>query len=237
MTKSTTLNYTIAILAAVAMVFAVATPAFAAVNSSSIVVTTVNQGTINNGTISFSHSGLNAAGGSTGGAGGVGGSVSSAGDNNNGGAAAGNGGNGGNGGDGGFVETGASTANAGTENGLNGTDLEVDLTNATDNGEDVNSTRVRVDTDNDDEDNVINNLTGAGALSGQNAAAGSAGGTGGTGGAVAGGTGDFNNGGATSGHGGSGGAGSIGGTIRTGASSSTSGSINLLNTSIVRVRL
>jgi hypothetical protein len=224
-----TMKKLLAIGASIAM-FATATPAFAAMNSSSISVTTTNSGTINNGTIAFSHSGMNIAGGSTGGNGGNGGSVLSAGSNNNGGAGAGDGGNGGNASDGGFVDTGAASADAGTENGLNGTDVDVQVPT------DMNSSSAAVDTDNTSPANEINNLTGAGALSGMNAAAGSDGGSGGTGGTVDGGAGTFNNGGATSGRGGSGGTGGIGGTVRTGASTSQSGSINLLNTTIVRVR-
>ena len=64
-----------------------------------------------------------------------------------------------------------------------------------------------------------------------------AGGNGGVGGVVDSGAGDENNGGARAGTGGSGGAGGLGGTVGTGNAASTAGTINMLNTTILRVRL
>lgn len=209
------------------------TPAFAAMNSSSITITTTNRGSIDNVTTADARTGLNTALGSLGGAGGVGGGVTSAGGNNNGGAGAGNGGNGGAAGAGGYVETGDATADAGSTNDLNGTNVEVQVPT------DMNSSAVGVDTDNDREfptQNHIDNFTDARSRTGANSALGSAGGTGGTGGEVDGGDGNFNNGGATSGNGGTGGTGGMGGTVLTGAARAESGTFNFLNTSIVRVR-
>ncbi len=235
MTKSITLNYAIVAFVAVAMVLAYASPAFAAVNSTKITITTTNSGVINNNTQADSHTGENLALGSQGGNGGNGGVVAAgSGDENNGGAAAGNGGNGGNGGAGGLINTGDATADAGTENSLNGTDVEVAFD--CDCG-DINSVTLEVDTDNSSTDNEINNNTQARARTGQNLALGSQGGTGGVGGDVAAGTGSENNGGASAGHGGAGGAGGLGGEVNTGDANSTSGTINLLNTTIIRVRM
>lgn len=233
MTKSITMNYAVAAALTAAMVlafFASAATASAAMNSSSIFISTTNQGTIGNLTEAMSHSGFNSALGSVGGTGGVGGAVVSDGSNNNGAASAGDGGAGGNGGEGGLVETGDTDAVAGTENGLNGTDIDVQVPT------DMNSSSADVVTDNDDPFNVIANATRGDARSGENSALGSVGGDGSDGGVVAGGQGDYNNGGAASGTGGAGGAGNVGGTIRTGASRSEAGTINLLNTSIIRVR-
>src|SRR3989344_1997641 len=114
MTKSITLNYTIAASVAVAMVFAAATPAFAAVNSTRITINVTNRGTIDNVTQADSHTGNNTALGSVGGSGGTGGSVtnSGGGNENNGGASAGNGGSGGSGGAGGAGGTGGASAGA-----------------------------------------------------------------------------------------------------------------------------
>jgi len=235
MTKSITINFAIVAIVAAAMILATAVPAFAAVNSTRITITTTNQGSISSNTQADSHTGQNIALGSQGGAGGSGGSVTGGGGSeNNGGAAAGNGGNGGNGGAGGFVQTGNASANAGSENSLNGTDVEVDFT--CDCG-DINSVTLDVATDNDDVDNTIESNTQARGRSGQNLALGSLGGSGGTGGGIDGAGGSENNGGATAGHGGAGGTGGLGGEIITGNASSTSGSLNLLNTTIVRVRL
>jgi len=234
MTKSITLNYAIVAFAVVALVFASVTPAFAAVNSTSITITTTNRGTIDNTTQADAHSGQNIALGSIGGVGGLGGNVTSAGNENNGGAVAGNGGNGGNGGAGGFVQTGDASAEAGSENSLNGSDVEVALD--CDCG-DINSVTIGVDTNNNDINNNINNTTQARGRSGQNLALGSEGGDAGNGGVIDGGAGSENNGGATSGSGGAGGAGGLGGEIHTGSATSKSGSVNLLNTTFVRVRI
>ncbi|MEY4747015.1 MAG: hypothetical protein RLZZ416_64 [Candidatus Parcubacteria bacterium] len=214
--------------------FAIATPAFAAINSTHITITTTNRGTINNLTGADSHTGGNVALGSEGGAGGAGGNVDGGtGSENNGGASAGNGGNGGAGGAGGFIATGNASADAGTSNDLNDTDVGVETT--CDCG-DLNSVTVDLTTDNEDPNNTINNLTGARARSGDNVALGSLGGAGNSGGTVTA-DGSENNGGAKAGTGGTGGAGGLGGEIHTGAASSTSGTINMLNTTMVRVRL
>ena len=217
--------------------FAIATPAFAAVNSTHITINVTNRGSIDNDTSARSHTGDNHAYGSTGGNGGVGGDVLSQGSENNGGATAGNGGNGGNGGAGGLVTTGDADAQAATQNDLNNTDAAVEL--GCDCG-DVNSVTIDLTVDNAREyptQNHIDNDTRAKARTGENTADGSVGGLGGTGGTVDGGTGSENNGGARSGSGGSGGAGGLGGTIGTGNASSSSGTINMLNTIMLRVRL
>ena len=150
MTKSITLNYTIAASVAVAMVFAAATPAFAAVNSTRITINVTNRGTIDNVTQADSHTGNNTALGSVGGSGGTGGSVtnsgggnennggasagnggvggvvdSGAGDENNGGASAGTGGAGGAGGLGGTIVTGNASSQSAAVNLLNTTFLRV----------------------------------------------------------------------------------------------------------------
>src|SRR3989344_9451791 len=146
MTKSIGLNSTIAVVAALAMVFAYAGIADAAVNSTSITLTITNRGTIVNTTTADARTGLNTAEGSVGGAGGAGGDVTSAGSENNGGAMAGNGGNGGNGGAGGLVQTGDATSEAGSENGLNGTDAEIAFDCECG---DINSVTINAEVDND----------------------------------------------------------------------------------------
>jgi len=225
-----------AVATALAM-FAGATPAFAAVNSSSITITTTNRGTIDNNTSAKSHTGDNTAEGSVGGRGGVGGDVTSDGNNNNGGAMTGEGGNGGNGGAGGLVDTGNASADAKTDNALNTTEVDMDLVSAAVAG--FNSTALLVNTDNGQcgECNKITNDTRARARSGENTAEGSVGGNADNAGDVEGGTGNFNNGGATTGDGGNGGAGGLGGTVFTGNADSKSATVNLLNTILVRVRI
>ena len=234
MTKSITLNYTIVALAAIAMVFAYTGVANAAVNSTKINIVTINRGNIDNVTTADSHTGNNTALGSTGGAGGLGGDVVSAGNENNGGASAGNGGSGGSAGAGGFVETGDASADAGTENSLNGTDAEVAFDCECG---DINSVTLDLITDNNDYNNKILNRTGATARSGDNRAEGSVGGVGGVGGDVSGGTGSENNGGASAGTGGAGGAGGLGGEVHTGKADSKSAAVNWLNTTFLRVRM
>src|SRR3989344_3261227 len=127
MTKSITLNYTIAALVAFGMVLATATPAFAAVNSTRITINVTNRGTIDNVTQADSHTGANIALGSVGGSGGTGGAVtnSGGGGENNGGAKAGTGGAGGSGGLGGTVLTGNASSTSGAINLLNTTFLRV----------------------------------------------------------------------------------------------------------------
>ena len=83
---------------------------------------------------------------------------------------------------------------------------------------------------------TITNVTQADSNTGSNLALGSVGGSGARGGDITS-SGSNNNGGATSGSGGAGGAGGLGGTIGTGAANATSGTINLLNTTLVRVRI
>src|SRR3989344_2524320 len=75
MTKSITLNYTVAALVAVALVFFSAAPAFAAINSSYIKIEAKNSGTINNFTSSKAYTCSNTAEGSYGGKGGSGGDI------------------------------------------------------------------------------------------------------------------------------------------------------------------
>jgi len=204
------------------------------INSSLIDIRISNAGRISNTTTSDANTGGNSAGGSTGGSGGTGGNVTSgAGDENNGGATAGNGGNGGNGGAGGFVQTGDASAEAGSENALNSTDVDVELGCGCG---DINGLTALIDIDNDDPNNRILNLTRARGRTGDNNADGSTGGSAGNGGQISAGTGDNNNGGATGGSGGAGGAGDLGGEILTGAAISKSGSVNLLNTSFIRLR-
>ena len=121
MTKSITLNYAVAVLAAFAMVFAYAGIADAAINSSSITIKTTNRGSIKNVTTATAHTGANDAEGSVGGRGGDGGDVEGDGGGsfNNGGATTGNGGDGGNAGIGGEVLTGNASSTSGTINFLN----------------------------------------------------------------------------------------------------------------------
>lgn len=219
--------------ATVLAMFAGALPASAAMNSSSITISTVNRGSIDNDTSAKSHTGENYALGSVGGRGGAGGDVTSAGDFNNGGADTGNGGTGGNGGAGGLVDTGDASATADTNNGLNLTDVEVAVPT------DMNSSGLAIATDNNrlfPTQNHIDNDTRARARTGENTADGSVAGNADDAGSVEGGTGDNNNGGATTGNGGNGGAGGLGGTVLTGRADSVSGTVNVLNAIIVRVR-
>ncbi|OGG57859.1 hypothetical protein A2765_06625 [Candidatus Kaiserbacteria bacterium RIFCSPHIGHO2_01_FULL_56_24] len=254
MTKSITLNYTVAALVAAALVLFSAAPAFAAINSSYIKIETKNSGKITNVTSSKADTGDNYAGGSYGGDGGNGGDVEAeaeAGDDyksdasangNNGGALAGDGGNGGNASFGGTVKTGDATSVADTQNGLNSTEVDLDVKG------DMNSTVLKVEADNAEECgcNEIKNDTKSRARTGDNRAKGSYGGDGGRGGEIeaeaeADGDGDAeangNNGGAVAGNGGTGGSGDAGGLVETGEADSTSGTINLLNTLLVRLSI
>lgn len=224
----------LASVTALAMVFAFATPAAAAVNSSYIKVEISNSGSIENYTKASSNTGENWAGGSKGGRGGSGGDVGvdGSGEFNNGAAEAGNGGHGGNASAGGLVHTGDAMADAGTMNSLNTNDVQIDLY-----GEDMNSSKLKVELENGEECgcNTIANETRARARTGDNDAEGSKGGKGGYGGDVEASSGDNNNGGAVAGHGGHGGAGGLGGEVRTGHAVSNAGVVNMLNNSIVRV--
>lgn len=201
-----------------------------------ITIIICNSGTITSTTTAEAETGTNVAQGSSGGDGGNGGDVDPLGDENNGGASAGNGGNGGNGGAGGFIQSGDATSDAGSLNGLNRTEAEVGRD--CDCG-DINGMTVTIVVDNDPAlpaQNTITNLSRSRARSGDNVADGSSGGNGGAGGSVDGGPGNENNGGASAGNGGAGGGSAIGGTIQTGAASSTSGSLNLLNFTRTHVR-
>jgi hypothetical protein len=217
-----------------------AVPALADVNSSFIKIETSNTGSIENHTSAKSETGGNWAGGSRGGRGGSGGDVEvdGSGDYNNGGAVAGDGGTGGNSDIGGTVSTGNADAHATTENTLNDTFVDMDLY-----GEDVNSSKIKVLTSNYsdncecDDSNVIDNRTKARARTGDNDADGSKGGKGGSGGDVEASTGDNNNGGSEAGWGGNGGSSSDGGWIETGAATSNASAVNVLNATLVRVRL
>lgn len=215
--------------------FATATPAMAAVNSSSINITNINSGQVTSDTNAVANTGINFAGGSTGGNGENGGNSGTATQNGNDGNAtsgnAGNGGNGGNGGAGGLVVTGEARADAGAINSANS-----------------NSTRVRVDGGLNSSSlgatqvngGAIDQDTNALASSGVNAADGSTGGNGDNGGNSGNVTKSGNTGNATSGSGGAGGhggAGGEGGTVMTGASRSNAGAVNVLNTNFIRVRI
>jgi hypothetical protein len=151
---------------------------------------------------------------------------------NNGGAKAGNGGNGGTASDGGFVTTGDANADAGSLNSVNSNDTKVNIGHHAD----MNSSALAVAGSNS---GAVVDVTAAAADTGTNNARGSRGGRGGSGGEVE--SNGFlstgNNGGASAGQGGTGGNGGIGGTVGTGNSTSNSGSINVLNTNIVRVRI
>lgn len=235
MTKANMFGKAAAVATVLAM-FAGAIPASAAMNSSSITITTTNRGTINNDTSAKSRTGENLALGSLGGRGGDGGDVTSDGDFNNGGAGTGEGGNGGNGGAGGLVDTGNASSDAATDNALNTTEVDMDLVSAAVAG--FNSTALLVNTDNGECDcNTITNDTRARSRTGYNKAEGSVGGNADDAGEVDGGTGNNNNGGATTGDGGNGGAGGLGGTVLTGNADSKSATVNLLNTILVRVRI
>ena len=204
----------------------------------SITIRVCNSGTIGNTTTALSSTGGNFGGGSVGGRGGRGGSVNATlGNENNGGASGGNGGSGGSASAGGFVQTGNASADAGTLNDVNSTDAEVE---GCDCPGDINGLTIEANIDNNrvaPTQNHINNFTDARSRSGANVALGSDGGNAGDGGVVTSGAGNENNGGASAGTGGTGCSGDVGGTIVTGNSNSTSGAINLLNNTFIRVRL
>ena len=224
-----TIKKTAAIVAAVAMISPVA--AFADMNSSAIVIAAQNNGVLISNTTSNASTGSNTAGGSRGGRGGSGGDVEGgAGVGNNGGATAGNGGTGGNGGPGGLVTTGDAESDAGSMSSLNSNDIDVGG-----DGEDMNSSAVAVLLDNASGISMLAQNTGAAATTGDNTARGSRGGRGGSGGEVEA-DGSGNNGGATAGTGGHGGTGGLGGEVVTGGSTSNAGSIQMMNTNLVRVR-
>ena len=175
---------------------------------------------------------------------------------------AGSGGNGGDGGPGGLVDTGDAEANSGSLNTLNSVEIDVQAADCGCNdGHQSHGWGRRGDTDIDNSVNLalsnegeILSLTDAGANSGDNKAKGSYGGDGSYGGnggeggrakVEGGGFWDWNdnfhgsvaNGGdgGQGGDGGNGGDGDVGGTIRTGRAESNSGSINVMNSTIVRV--
>src|SRR3989344_3359314 len=147
MTKSITLNYAVAVLIAAALVLFMAAPAFAAINSSYIKIEASNIGKIKNTTTSEAKTGGNTAEGSYGGEGGSGGDEydGAEANGNNGGALAGDGGNGGNASFGGLVNTGDATSDATTSNGLNSTDVQLDVDG------DMKSTVLKVEAENDEE--------------------------------------------------------------------------------------
>ncbi len=218
-----------------------AVPAFADVNSSAIKIETRNSGTIDNYTSAKAETGGNWAGGSKGGRGGKGGEVEvdGSGDYNNGGASAGFGGHGGIADIGGTVKTGDADAHSSTENFLNSTDVDVDLY-----GEDLNSSKIKVETYNDTDncecegdDNNIKNRTKSRARTGDNSSEGSEGGKGGKGGDVEASSGDNNNGGAYAGDAGHGGSSNDGGWVETGDADAMSEVVNVVNETLVRVRL
>ena len=225
---------TLAALTALGML-ATATPAFAAVNSSSLVISNSNSGDVTSNTTAVSNTGLNLAGGSTGGNGSNGGnSCAATMGGNNGNADSGNagsGGNGGNGGNGGWVETGDAHANAAALNTANTNDTSVRVRGGLNS-----SSAVAVQANDGD----IDETTTALASTGLNAAVGSTGGTGDNGGNSGAANQNGNQGNANSGTGGAGGhggAGGEGGTVKTGVSRSNSGAVNVLNTNFLRVRI
>jgi hypothetical protein len=242
----------------------------------SVTIKVWNMGAIMNMTGAVANTGGNYAGGSYGGNGGDGAEGGHGGDANvdgyglaeggNGGEG-GEGGEGGNGGPGGLVETGDATANAGSMNTVNSTDIDVEQADCGCDDEmdgwydalgnfhpyrngDVNNT-VEIEVENE---GVVADATVAGANSGENQADGSYGGNGGNGdegghggeaNASQGETGcgcDVYPGqahagnGAMGGHGGNGGVGDVGGTIRTGRAMADAGTINVVNTNLIRVR-
>ena len=208
-------------------------PACPPVSSGGITINICNSGSITNSTSAKSSTGGNTAGGSVGGRGGAGGDISSSGNNNNGGASGGSGGNGGNGGAGGLVATGDATANADTVNDANSSDVNLEVP------EEMNSSSIAIIISNlstrCDCGSSIGNSTRARASTGENLAEGSSGGDGGSAGDITAGGGDNNNGGASTGNGGRGGAGGLGAEVRTGGATSSSGSFNSVNRTIIRV--
>ncbi len=219
------MNKIIATAAALAM-FASAAPAFADINSSTVSISSSNTGTIVNSTSASASTGGNTAGGSTAGEGGHGGNVTASGSNNNGGAGTGDGGAGGNSGVGGEIHTGAASADSASLNALN-----ENKTTVGGHGN-LNSSSVGVASTNN---GTIVDDTSAKAKTGKNNADGSTAGDGGHGGDLTGGSGSGNNGGAWTGQGGRGGDSAAGGFVVTGDSMSRSGSVNVMNTNIVRV--
>lgn len=207
-----------------------ATPVFADVNSSAITISNTNSGTIVSSTKASASTGGNLAGGSYAGRGGRGGDVEAEGGAAfaNGEAMAGNGGNGGNSAAGGYVSTGAASADAASANAANSNEVSVKSWGG------LNSSALTVAGVNV---GAIDSRTRAKARTGGNEAEGSYAGNGGKGGEVEAEDGANNaNGGAWGGNGGVGGDSDIGGTVYTGEAVSTSGSINVLNTNLVRVR-
>ena len=101
---------------------------------------------------------------------------------------------------------------------------------------DVNSSKIKIETKSS---GSIDNYTSAKAETGGNWAGGSDAGKGGSGGdvEVEDGDSDNNNGGASAGDGGNGGESSDGGWVETGVATSNAGSVNILNATLVRVRL
>jgi len=217
------------------------TPSPAAINSSIIKIEANNSGSITSTTTSSASTGGNEAQGSRGGRGGRGGDVEAEAEDgdangNNGGALAGDGGAGGNASFGGFVKTGTSTSVAVTDNGLNDTDIGIDVGNL------INSTLIKVEVDNDNDNcrcNVLDNKTRSRARTGGNDALGSYGGGGGSGGEVEAeaddGDANGNNGGAVAGNGGTGGTGAAGGFVESGVADSFASTTNRANTTRIRL--
>lgn len=227
---------TLAALTALGML-ATATPAFAAVNSSSLIIGNANVGSIDSNTTAVSNTGLNLAGGSDGGNGDTGGASGNATNNGSqGDATSGNGGNGGSGGnasDGGLIVTGDASADAGSINSANSNSTSLRVRGGLNSS---SAAAVQFNAGQIDQDTTALASTGLNAAAGSNGGDGDAGGTSGTANKAAG----SNNGNATSGSGGAGGAGGtggFGGEVRTGASTSKSGAVNVLNTNFLRVRI
>ena len=249
--------------------------------NNSVTINVTNSGTITSDTDAKASTGGNWAGGSYGGDAGKGGSGGDGGvadantdshcdcDPSVGNATGGNGGdagaggNGGDGGPGGLVDSGDATANAGSLNTLNSTEIDVQAADcgcANSEEHHFSGWGRRGDTDINNSVTVyvsnsgsIDSDTDAKAKTGDNSAEGSfggdgkKGGSGGDGGDAYSGSGfvdfdwhavggdAFGGNGGMGGNGGDGGRGDVGGTVRTGAAESNAGSINLMNSTIVRV--
>ena len=249
--------------------------------NNSVTITVNNSGSIDSDTTAKADTGDNTAQGSYGGDAGKGGKGGSGGDAEAGkngkdcgcdpsvgnatGGNGGNGGAGGNGGDagpGGLVDTGNATANAGSLNTLNSTEIDVQAADCGCNSdphhssgwgrrghtETINAVTVAVTNGGSiDSDTKAKVETGDNTADGSYGGDGAKGGKGGSGGDAEthGGAlnwdgnpvgGDaYGGSGGNGGVGGDGGRGDVGGTIRTGAGESNSGSINLMNSTIVRV--
>ena len=214
---------------------------------SDVTVTNTNRAMVFNMTSARSSTGDNYAGGSYGGSGGSGGEVEASGGGSGSAvitdSSGGTGGTGGTASDGGAIQTGDAAATAGTMNSVNSniTDIQGCGCNATSTGgndvltDNAATSSVAVNNNND---GMLGNGTMATADTGGSKASGSRGGRGGSAGdveaRVQGGSGVVTNG--TGGDGGAGGNSGLGGTILTGSSTTNSGTVNVINWNLTRVR-